>query len=327
MKKTSRLLGVLMTVFVFVCSGMPSEAVTLTAYSVYPESNYHAKGLLLLSEKVKKYTNGEVIINVELGGSLGYKGQELLRAVKDGSLHISEMVSTGVAGDEVVFGVRSLPFLIDNWNEAARFDKIANKYYVKAVEKWNQKILYVAPWPFAVLWTKKPIVTIKDMKGLKTRTFDRNGALMMTTVGGTPVAMPFSECYTSLATGLIDSIITSGTTIKDGKLWEVLKYYQPINMSITTSMTNINLDQYNKLNEAQKKALLKASKEVETYLWETAQKTEDANLKKCQQNGIITNKVSPELIKILKDKGRKISDEWVKKNPEAKELYHEFLNH
>lgn len=305
-------------------SGMASAA-TMTAYTVWPENNYHAKGLLMFAEKVDEYTNGEVKINVELAGSLGYKGPELMRAVKDGSLQIAEMVTTGVAGDEPIFGVRSLPFLIDTWEDAKKFDEMAKEEYDKAAEKWGQKILYVAPWPFAGLWTKRTVDSVKDMSGLKTRTYDRNGALIMTEVGATPIAMPFSECYTSLATGLIDSIITSGTTVRDGKLWEVVKYYYPINISITSSMTNMNLKEYEKLTQKQKDAVDRASKEVEAYLWSAVAEEEEANLKLCQENGVTIFKVDQGMKKELKGIGQKVGSEWIDKNPDTKKLYESFL--
>ena len=75
--------------------------------------------------------------------------------------------------------------------------------------------------------TKKKATTLEDFKGLKTKTYDKNGALVMEAVGATPFALPFSEVYTSLQTGLIDSVMTSTPTAVDGKFWEVLKSSSP----------------------------------------------------------------------------------------------------
>ena len=107
MGKTRRLIFAASLVAVFMLSlAGAAFAVTLTAYSVYPETNYQAQGLLVLAEKIEEYTKGEVVLNVELAGSLGFQGPDLLRAVRDGSVHIAEIVSTGVAGDETIFGIR-----------------------------------------------------------------------------------------------------------------------------------------------------------------------------------------------------------------------------
>ena len=318
MGKTRRLIFAASFVAILVLSSAGAVfGATLTAYTVWPETNYHAVGLLLFAEKVEQYTKGEVVFNVESAGSLGFQGPDLLRAVRDGSVHIAEMVTTGI---------RSLPFMIDDWDSARDFDGMAKKYYNEAAKEWGQKILYIAPWPFAGLWTQKEINSIGDMKGLKTRTFDRNGALIMTAVGATPLAMPFSECYTSLATGVIDSIITSGTTIRDGKLWEVLKFYYPIKMSITTSMTNMNLKAFEKLTKSQQEAIEKASAEVEEYLWQLARQEEEGNLKICEEHGCTIMKVDQGMQDELKKLGEKVSGEWIDKNPKAKPLYEEFWN-
>jgi TRAP-type C4-dicarboxylate transport system substrate-binding protein len=108
-----------------------------------------------------------------------------------------------------LFGVVTLPFLIQSFQEGKVLNDIARPYFDKAAEKWNQKILYISPWPAAGFWTKKEIKSVADMKGIKMRTYDKNGALVVQAVGGTPYPLPFSEVYSALATGVIDSVLTS----------------------------------------------------------------------------------------------------------------------
>ena len=173
---------------------------------------------------------------------------------------------------------------------------ISRPYFDKAARKWNQKILYIAPWPGAGLWTKKKITTLADMKGLKTRTYDKNGALVMEAVGATPLALPFSEVYTSLQTGVIDSVMTSSPTAVDAKFWEVLKYYEPLNITIATNMVNVNLKAFNKLPKNQQDALVKAGKEMEKILWEGVKKWDGDMVAISNKNGIETVAPSKKLI-------------------------------
>ncbi|MBC7240765.1 MAG: hypothetical protein H5T71_11780, partial [Chloroflexi bacterium] len=125
--------------------------------SVWPPNNHHSIGLNEFASKVKERTKGELEIKVHVGGALGFKGPELLRVVRDGLVQISDMLCSGVAGDEPLFAITTLPFLVRGFSEARLLNEIARPYYDKAVEtKWNQKIVYMAPWPPAGLWTKKP---------------------------------------------------------------------------------------------------------------------------------------------------------------------------
>ena len=123
------------------------KVVTWIANSVWAEDNFISQGMKDFSAKVKEATNGQVIIDVKTGGALGYLGPELLKAVRDDLIPVSDYVLNGVAGDEPLFGVSSLPFLKRNFEEFKLFEtEIARPYYDKvAEEKWNQKILYTAP--------------------------------------------------------------------------------------------------------------------------------------------------------------------------------------
>jgi hypothetical protein len=119
---------------------------------------------------------------VEFGGSLGYKGAELLKAVADGQLDMAEMVASNVAGDAPVFCLSTLPLMINSWEEVELFNTMAKPYY-DAAAKLNQKVIVIFPWPFGGLWANKRVEKIEDMKGLKIRFYDRNGSLFVAACG------------------------------------------------------------------------------------------------------------------------------------------------
>lgn len=305
---------------------MSVQAKTWNANSVWPPNNHQTIALEEFAAKVKQLSGGQLEIIVNSGGALGYKGPELLKTVRDGLVPVSDMLVSGVAGDEPIFQVVTLPFLCRNLKEARILNEVARPYFDKAATKWNQKILYISPWPAAGLWTTKKVQTVDDMKGLKTRTYDKNGALVVEATGGTPYALPFSEVYSSLATGLIDSVITSTPTAVDAKFWEVLKYYEPLNITIATDMVNVNLKAFNKLDKKSRNAIIQAAKEMEASVWDkvTALDQEKENL--CNKNGIQTVPVSDELKNSLSDITKGIRDDYLKTAPpEAREIVATFL--
>ena len=296
------------------------------ANSVWPPKNLHSVGLTDFAEKVKKATNGELEMVVHTGGALGFKGPDLLKAVRDGLVPVSDMLISGVAGDEKIFQIVTLPFLVRDFDELRLLIEIAYPYFDKSAQKWGQKILYIAPWPGAGLWTKNKIPTLEEMKGLKTRTYDKNGALVMEAVGATPFALPFSEVYTSLQTGLIDSVMTSSPTAVDGKFWEVLKYYEPLFITAATDMVTVNLKAFQKLPKAQQDALVKIGKEMEETMWANVKKWDKEQEAISNKNGIETVKPSTKVIGELEKITEKIRAEWLKSAPaDGKKIYDEFL--
>jgi TRAP-type C4-dicarboxylate transport system substrate-binding protein len=304
----------------------PAKPVQWIANSVWPEENHISQGLQEFAAKVKETTNGKVELQVKTGGALGYKGPELLKAVRDGVVPVSDMIVSGVAGDEPLFGVATLPFLVRDMDELKKFTEIARPYYDKvAEEKWNQKILYVAPWPGAGFWTKKEVKSLADMKGLKMRTYDENGALVVKAAGGTPYPLPFSEVYSSLATGVIDSVLTSTPTGVDAKFWEVLDYYVPVNVTMATNLLTVNLNEFNKLDKETQEAIIKAGKEMEAAIWDKVAKLDKEKEAVVNKNGITTLKPSGEFKNELSKLTEDIRANWLNTAPaEAREIVDKF---
>ncbi len=325
MKRVLAMTVAVMVLAVFAV-GPCAAKTTWNANSVWPPNNHQSIGLEEFAAKVKEATNGELEIIVNSGGALGYKGPELLKAVRDGLVPLSDMLVSGVAGDEKIFQIVTLPFLVLDFEETKLLNQTARPYFDKAAEKWGQKILYIAPWPGAGLWTKRKITTVEDMKGLKTRTYDKNGALVVEATGGTPYALPFSEVYSSLATGLIDSVITSTPTGVDGKFWEVLQYYHPLNITVATDMVNVNLKAFNKLDKETQETLVRLGKEMEEIMWQRVVEIDKEKEAICNQNGIETVPPSKELLKALAEVTESIRADWLKDAPQdAKAAYADFM--
>lgn len=304
----------------------PAEPVKWTANSVWPPENHQSVGLQEFADRVKEATEGQVDITVSTGGALGYKGPELLKVVRDGLVPVSDMLTSGVAGDEPIFELVTLPFLIQSFEEGKVLNDIARPYFDQvAEENWNQKILYIAPWPAAGLWSKGEVKSAAEMKGLKTRTYDKNGALVMEAVGGTPYPLPFSEVYSSLATGVIDSVLTSTPTAVDAKFWEVLKYYAPINVTMATDLVTVNLDEFNKLDPQTQETLIGVGKEIESKMWEDVAKLDKEKETLCNENGITTVQPSQEFLDELSSITKDIREEWLQGAPQAaKDIVAEF---
>ncbi len=330
MLKKDRIIAPLLVSLLVVVSLAPVawSKTTLIALTVWNEENYQTRGLQKMAERVAELTNGELNLRVEFGGSLGYKGGELLGAVGEGQLDIAEMVATNVAGDAPVLALRTMPMMVNSWEEVELFDKLAKPYYDKVAASKNQKILVISPWPFGGLWANREIVDIEGMKGLKIRSYDRNGALFAAACKSQALNVPFSETYTGLATGLIDSTITSSISVREGKFYEVCKFHMPIRFSTATSITTINLDKWNKLTADEQKALETAAAECDMFLRDEVKKVVAENDQFCYDNGVTLVEVSPAYHDQLVAAAEEVVKDWLQSNKDAAdaiELYNKFM--
>ena len=289
----------------------------------YGDTNFHTLGAKEFAKLADKYSKGTVKIRIHAGGSL-IKGNPL-KAVKDGTVAMTDMFIPFTAGGGKVFGISALPFISKSYDEAFKLYQISKPSYEKVAKEWNQKLLYAVSWPASGLYTKKAVKSIKDFKDLKTRTYDANSANFINTSGGSAVALPWGEVYSALRTGLVNSVVTSSASGKDGKFWEVLDHFTKINYAYPLQAVTINLDYWNALSKSQQKALLKAAAAVEKAQWKKV-KIEDKNsLKALSDNGVTIHEASSSLKKELDTMATKMLDTYLDdSNYEIEKIFKEY---
>ena len=291
-------------------------AMKLDLNAIYGATSFHTIGAMDFAQKVKELSKGSIDITVHPGGSLGFKGPELLKAVKDAQIPMSDILMGVVAGSEQVFGISSLPRLAASFEQAKDLYDDCRPMYEKAAQKWNQKLLYAAPWPPSGLVTSIPINSAADIKGLKTRTYDKNGASFLQELGGSPLSLPWGEVYASLRTGMIDSVLTSAESTKNGKFWEVLSHFTDINYAFPLNMVTINLDYWKSMSKAQQEAMLNAAKEIEAAQWHKAKAATEEALTIIKENGFEIAQPSAELASQMDKAAAKIVEEFTEKADE-----------
>lgn len=289
----------------------------------YGATNFHTKGAEKFAALVKDYTKGSVDITVHAGSSL-IKGNPL-KAVKDGTVAMTDMFIPFTSGGGKVFGISALPFIAKSYDDAYKLYQISKPAYEKTAKKWNQKLLYSVTWPPSGFYSNKAMTSISDFKGAKTRTYDKNSAAFVNKAGGNAVALPWGEVYSSLRTGMVDSVVTSSASGKDGKFWEVLTNFTKINYAYPLQAVTINLDYWNSLTKVQQKAMLKAAREIEESQWEASKMEDKVALETLVKNGMKVNEASP----ALKAELDKIADDLLKKyldgaNSQIKKIFEEY---
>lgn len=289
----------------------------------YGANNFHTKGAVQFADLVKDYSNGSVNITVHPGSAL-IKGNPL-KAVKDATVAMTDMFIPFTSGGGKVFGISALPFIANSYEDAYKLYQLAKPAYEKTARKWNQKLLYSVTWPASGFYSKGEVSSINDFKGIKTRTYDKNSAAFINLAGGNAVALPWGEVYSALRTGMVDSVVTSSSSGKDGKFWEVLGNYTKINYAYPLQAVTINLDYWNALDKAQQKAVLKAAKQIEESQWKAVKLEEKDALETLDKNGMKIADATPELKAELDKIANKLLEEYLEDaNSDIKKIFKEY---
>ena len=313
-----RCLAVILVLGLVFCAGSASAVVELNLATTYSGANMHAETCREFAKRINAALDGQVLITVHEGGALGLKDEDRFTAVADGIVPIQSVLMGAAVGTSPIFGLSTSPFLIKNFKEAKLLLDIVRPYYDAEAKKFNQMILYTAPWPPSSIHANRPIKKYEDLKGLRIRTYDKNGTEVLKKAGANAVVMSWGDVYPALATKTIDSVLTSSQSAVAGKFWEVLSDTTRVNFAIPLNMININLDSFNALTPEQQAVFVKIGKEMERRQWQIAEEAMVNDEQTCADHGMkITTEISDELAAKLRESGQDVINDWLKKTGKA----------
>ncbi|RCW23975.1 TRAP-type C4-dicarboxylate transport system substrate-binding protein [Ciceribacter lividus] len=278
----------------------------------YPASNYHSENGAKFATCVADATKGSLTITTHPGGSL-FAGNDIKRAVQTGTVPIGERLISAHANENPLFGIDSIPFLATSYDASDKLWNAALPTLKEALEEQNLVYVYSVPWPPQGLYTKKDVNSAADLKGIKFRAYNAATASIASLAGMQPVQIEAADLSQALATGVVESFVSSGSTGVDSKAWESLTNFYDVQAWLPRDVVFINKDSYSALDDATKNAIMdcgaEASKNGETMAKDlTAQ-----YLKTLADNGMKVSPPGDKLKSDLEGFGETMTKEWLEK--------------
>lgn len=261
----------------------------------WPDGNFITKSAGVFAEEVKVATESRVEITIHPGGSLGFKGPEMLSTVRDGLVLIGDMLLPQQIGDEPLLGLPSLPFMFASFDDFDSFDSYFRKDLDLIMEKHNQKVLYTIPWPAPQVWVKTELSDIDSLSGIRVRTYDKTSTEVYGAAGMTPVQLPWGEVIPSLASGAIEGVVTSSSSAVDGSFWEFLTHGYPTAHSWNLNAMTVNMDTWNALSDEDQTAISAIATKLQPTFWQTARAEDTERMATLAEHGMTLGTVSSEL--------------------------------
>ena len=254
--------------------------------TIWPDGNFHTINCKRFAEEVKRATSGAVDIEVKSGGQLGFKGPEQLRAVRDGLVPMADILNVQQVGDEPMFGIEGIPFLVGNSDELKVLHKFIRPEFEKIALKNNQTILYMVPWPTQYLHLKVKAESVDGLKNVKIRVPDKNSQDMCSAIGMAPALIPWGETIAALSSGAVAGVSTSSVSGVDGKFWEFLKFFHATNHQWSCQIVTINNDTWKKISPANQKAMTDLAARLEPEFWASSLEADKNSAKRLTEGGM-----------------------------------------
>ena len=305
-------------------AGIASAQTKWDLASAYPATNFHSENLVQFANDVDKATGGKLKITVHSNASL-FKAPEIKRAVQGGQAQAGEIIFANFQNEWQIYGADGLPFLADSYDGSIKLYKAQKPLIEKKLADQGMGLLYAVAWPPQGIYTKKPLSSAADLKGVKWRAYSPATARIAELVGAQPVTVQAAELSQALATGVVESTMTSGATGVDSKLYEHLKYYYDMQAWLPKNAVLVNKKAFDALDKPTQDAVMKAAADAEVRGLAASKRVNTESLEKLKANGVQVLPPSPQLKADMKKVGDTMLKEWLEKaGPEGKTLVDAF---
>lgn len=311
MKKSSKFFtGLLAPVFALSLAASAS-AESWDMPTPYPDKTFHTVNIIQFADDVKAATGGKLEIKIHSAGSL-FKHKEIKGAVRGGQVPIGEFFLSLLANENPVFGADSQPFLATNYDDASKLWDAQKPIIAPLLEKQKLMPLFSVPWPPQSLYTKKPINTVADLKGLKFRTNNPTLEKFAKVVGAAPTQIEVPDIPQAFTTGRVEAMLTSPSTGANSKAWDFVEYFTDIQAWVPKNIVVVNKAAFDKLDADVQAAVLEAAKKAEARGWEMSKKETAAKVAILKENGMNIVTPSQELMDGLQGVADTMLADWQK---------------
>ena len=280
--------------------------------TAYGPGNFHSKNNEQFVKDVDAATDGKLKITPHFGASL-FKMPEIKRAVQTGNAQMGEFFLVSFQNESQIFGVDGLPFLVSSYDDAFKLYQAQKPALQKLLDKQGQVLLYSVAWPPQGIYTKKPVNSAADLKGMKWRVYSPTTARIGELIGAQPVTVQEAELSQALATGVVDGLITSSATGADNKLFENLKYYYNVQAWIPKNAVTVSKKAFSALDKPTQDAVLKAAADAEARGWKESKEVDARSQATLKAGGMTIDAGSAQLKADLAKIGETVVKEWTEK--------------
>ncbi len=231
----------------------------------FPPAHHSAKNLDQFAADVKAATGGKVEVQI-FGSAQLFKPNQNHAAVASGKVEAAAIVGFTLGGTIPELNVTLIPYYATSLDKMKKFPGSAAAKLLDA--KLAAKGLHNLGWMVDAsdgIFTsaRKALVRPEDFKGQKIRGLSKLFDEGLIAMGAAPSAMPGSEVYQALQTGVIDAGFTGVAAAYERKFFEVQKYGVASNIILAHDILVVNPDWWGKLPAELRQAIEAASHKAE----------------------------------------------------------------
>jgi len=244
-----------------------AQAREFRSAEVHPPDYPTTMAVVQMGKQLSEQTKGRLGIKVYANGALGSEKDniEQLRLGALDMMRINVAPLNGVVPETIVTG---LPFVFRSTEHMRKvLDGPVGDDILASFE--SQGLVGLAFYDSGArsFYSKKPIRSVGDLKGLKIRVIQSDlFVAMVEALGANPTPMPYGEVYTALKTGIVDAAENNWPSYESSRHFEAAKFYTLDEHSLAPEVLVFSNVVWDKLSKEDQAAIRKAAKDSVPYM-------------------------------------------------------------
>ncbi len=248
---------------------------------------------LKFEELLKQKAGDEVDINLIRGQSLG-NAQQVMEQHQAGSVDVMYSRPDWFTSSVDDFQVLSWGFTFRDREHMQKFldSEIFEGFRQQAIDKMGVRILAAAVDQPRILYTREPVSSVDDIKGIKMRVPGIKAYLELWEILGTiPTQVAWAEAFLALQTGNVDGAEADASGAYSQKFHVAAPNITLTNHIISSAEISVNEAKWNSMSSEQKKWVEDAASEAVAWMSAEAQKDSQAILDKMVSEGATVKEI------------------------------------
>lgn len=226
----------------------------------FPPAHHSAKNMEQFAAEVKANTGGKVEVQI-FGAAQLYKPNQHHAAVAGGKIESAIVLSFQWGGTIPEMNVTIIPYFMSSVDKMKKFrgSEAQKLLDAKMADKGVTNIAWFMDANDGIFTSAKaPLIRPEDFKGVKIRGLSKLWDEGLVAVGAQPSAMPGSEVYQALQTGVIDAGFTGVKAANSRRFYEVQKFGVASNIILAYDNLIVNPAWWNGLPASVRKGITDA---------------------------------------------------------------------
>jgi len=194
---------------------------------------------------------------------------------------------------------------------------IAELYATYFKDEWNKMGCFPLFYPVTAtynLLTRKPVSSIKDIKGMKIRGGGAALNEIIKRLGATPVTIQSPEVYAAFQRGVVDGLLFDTASILAFRLDEIGKYYIPLGISRVGIPWAMNSERFVRLPADVQQVMFEAGREASIHYADYVTRASEAAVQVMKGRGIVIVELPAAELQAVQDAVEPMWQEFIKQN-------------